>query len=206
MSHSLLVIGRAHETLTSLVDMETGYRGFLITGRDEFLEPYDEGRRAAIEGIAELEDLTADNPGQLARWQVLRTYSGSGSATSPIRTSRCGATSAGHRSQDEVEALVASGEGKRRTDEMRAIVDEAIRVEQGLLESRQQVSGAARERLLLVLLVGTLIAVGLALLLATLLTTNIAGGVGRLAASGPPDRLLATLTYAPASIAKTRSA
>src|SRR4051794_434108 len=32
--------------LTSMLDMETGVRGFQLTGKQEFLEPYVPGRRA----------------------------------------------------------------------------------------------------------------------------------------------------------------
>src|SRR6266536_4522337 len=57
VSHSLLVLGTAHQTLTSLVDMETGYRGFLLTGRDDFLEPYQAGQQTADQNLAELRQL-----------------------------------------------------------------------------------------------------------------------------------------------------
>jgi CHASE3 domain sensor protein len=44
-----------HALLTSLVEQETGQRGFLLTGRDSFLEPYERGRRqteATLDGLA----------------------------------------------------------------------------------------------------------------------------------------------------------
>ncbi len=50
---------------------ETGQRGFLLTGRDDYLLPYD----AAIERVTfltgELQRLTADNPAEQARLQAL---------------------------------------------------------------------------------------------------------------------------------------
>lgn len=184
VSHSLLVIGTAHETLTSLVDMETGYRGFLLTGRDEFLEPYHEGWRLTDENLTQLEALTQDNPSPSARWHELRTQvqDWRSSVTEPGIALRRD-VDGGRRTQDEVEAMMASGLGRRRFDAMRQTIAEAIKAEEALLAARQQARAASHERLLFVLLVGTLVAIGMALLLATLLTTNIAGGVGRLAAS-----------------------
>jgi signal transduction histidine kinase/CheY-like chemotaxis protein len=43
----------------SMVDQETGQRGFLITGREEFLEPYEIGKTEFVELIAQLRQLVA---------------------------------------------------------------------------------------------------------------------------------------------------
>ncbi|HEU4630513.1 MAG TPA: methyl-accepting chemotaxis protein [Gemmatimonadaceae bacterium] len=69
--HSYTVIDAAHEALAALVDMETGYRGFLITGDDAFLDPYTEGASTYRAKLTELQTLTADNPAQVARWRDL---------------------------------------------------------------------------------------------------------------------------------------
>nr|MBF0665905.1 CHASE3 domain-containing protein [Brevundimonas sp.] len=55
--------------LLSLVDAETGQRGFLLTGRPEFLDPYNRADRSVPEHIEELERLTRGDPlleGQIA--------------------------------------------------------------------------------------------------------------------------------------------
>ena len=54
VAHADRVIARAQDALKRLVDMETGLRGYLVTGRREFLEPYD---AAAGRIDRELEDL-----------------------------------------------------------------------------------------------------------------------------------------------------
>ena len=184
VSHSLLVIGTARETLTSLVDMETGYRGFLLTGRDEFLEPYQAGQLAADENLAELQELSVDTPEQMARWAELgalvQNWRGD-VAERGIALRR--EVEGGRRSQDEVEAWVASGVGRRRFEMMRQLVADAITLEQARLDARQQTSADARVRLRFVLVVGTMIAVGLGLALATLLTTDVASHLDRLARS-----------------------
>src|SRR5689334_15398559 len=43
VDHTQAVITAADEALAALVDMESGYRGFLLTGREDFLEPYTSG-------------------------------------------------------------------------------------------------------------------------------------------------------------------
>lgn len=61
------VIGEGKEILSSMVDMETGMRGFLIAGKDEFLEPYFAGQEVFTKTISELKKVVNDNPRQVAR-------------------------------------------------------------------------------------------------------------------------------------------
>ena len=53
------------------MDAETGQRGFLLTGKDEFLEPYDAARTRLGEDLSRLKRLTEDNQPQQARIQRL---------------------------------------------------------------------------------------------------------------------------------------
>ena len=75
VTHTNEVTTLASEALAGLVDMETGYRGFLITGEDEFLEPYEAGRRIYRQRLVTLTEITADNPTQVVRWEDLRSRS-----------------------------------------------------------------------------------------------------------------------------------
>src|SRR4051794_14557599 len=136
VSHSLRVIGTAHETLTSLVDMETGYRGYLLTGRDEFLEPYRDGGETADQNLAELMELTADNPAQVGRWQELanRITEWKAAATEPGIALRRDVTN-GQRDVNDLMAWVGSGIGKQRFDAMRQIIGEAITTEEQILNA-----------------------------------------------------------------------
>ncbi len=52
--------------LKAYVDQETGLRG-VITGREEFLEPYDSGRQEERSRSARLRDLLRDEPALLAQ-------------------------------------------------------------------------------------------------------------------------------------------
>ena len=44
IQHDAPVIANARQLLRLVVDRETGQRGFVITGKQEFLEPYDNAR------------------------------------------------------------------------------------------------------------------------------------------------------------------
>jgi signal transduction histidine kinase len=65
--HTYRVMTTLDHTLGSLQDAETGERGFLITGRTEYLEPYNTGVEHVENDLATLRALTADNPQQQQR-------------------------------------------------------------------------------------------------------------------------------------------
>ncbi|HEY8561588.1 MAG TPA: CHASE3 domain-containing protein [Pyrinomonadaceae bacterium] len=56
-----LILIELDETLTSTIDVETGARGFVIGGTDNFLEPLKAGKQNALKNLAELRKLTDDN-------------------------------------------------------------------------------------------------------------------------------------------------
>jgi len=64
VAHTSIVRMKLSATIKDVIDMETGVRGFALTGEDSFLSPYAAGRSAATADLAALRLLTADNTGQ----------------------------------------------------------------------------------------------------------------------------------------------
>ncbi|HEY9196724.1 MAG TPA: CHASE3 domain-containing protein [Mucilaginibacter sp.] len=64
VDHSNLVIQKLDSTISVIKDVETGVRGYLLTHRDEFLEPYSGSAEKAWSLVNELKALTTDNPRQ----------------------------------------------------------------------------------------------------------------------------------------------
>ncbi|MCB1760652.1 MAG: methyl-accepting chemotaxis protein [Gammaproteobacteria bacterium] len=71
VNHTYEVIGVANEVGAVLVDMESGQRGFVITGQDDYLEPYQQGNGRFAELIARGRELTSGSPEQMQRWQAV---------------------------------------------------------------------------------------------------------------------------------------
>lgn len=65
--HTQDTLLRLDETLTLTLDMETGVRGFIITGNDTYLQPFNRGKNNVGENLSRLRSLTADNPTQQQR-------------------------------------------------------------------------------------------------------------------------------------------
>src|SRR4028119_2451243 len=64
VTHTLSVERAVQSLVTSLLDVETGQRGYLLTRRDLYLEPYEAGRARVGQQVADLRTLTADNAAQ----------------------------------------------------------------------------------------------------------------------------------------------
>ena len=64
VTHTLAVQRAVQSLANSLLDVETGQRGFLLTRRDVYLEPYDAGRSRVGQQVSDLRTLTADNAAQ----------------------------------------------------------------------------------------------------------------------------------------------
>ncbi|WP_316750211.1 response regulator [Pedobacter gandavensis] len=60
--HSNEVITALEEVISTLKDAETGQRGYLLTGENIFLDPYDGAKQRAITLLQNVASLTRDNP------------------------------------------------------------------------------------------------------------------------------------------------
>lgn len=66
VEHTYNVIATAQAIVASAVDMETGMRGFLLAGQEQFLAPYTGGKTHFYQLIDELSQTVSDNPAQVA--------------------------------------------------------------------------------------------------------------------------------------------
>ena len=72
VAHAQEVSTTLELTLRHLVDVETGGRGFALTGDGLFLESYESGKQAVTRDLERLSILVADNPDQRRRLDLLR--------------------------------------------------------------------------------------------------------------------------------------
>ncbi|MET0356682.1 MAG: response regulator [Cellvibrio sp.] len=71
VTHTETVIGKANEVSKLTIDMQTGLRGYLITGEESFLAPYRIAKSRFGSDLASLMELTADNSIQTDRLKRL---------------------------------------------------------------------------------------------------------------------------------------
>jgi signal transduction histidine kinase/CHASE3 domain sensor protein len=65
VDHTNQVISQAHYTQKLLLDMETGFRGYLLSGNQEFLQPYEQANAEIDSSLQELKNRVSDNPSQV---------------------------------------------------------------------------------------------------------------------------------------------
>lgn len=131
VEHTDRVIGNANETVKLSIDMETGVRGFLITGDERFLDPYEVAKPRIFGSLQGLRSMVEDNPQQVERIDRLialqQAWNDFGSDLIAQR-----------RSQGDYRASIGSGRGKRLTDEIRKEFDALINAEQQLRMTRNE--------------------------------------------------------------------
>jgi len=131
VEHTDRVINNANEAVKLTVDLETGMRGFLLSGDEHFLDPYETAKPRIAVALNTLLELTADNPVQtdrLRRLQALQTEWAT-YAQSMIDL---------QRASGDYKAAVKAGRGKRLTDEIRKQFDDVIDTEQTLRTTRNE--------------------------------------------------------------------
>lgn len=129
VQHTDRVINNANDAVKLTVDLETGMRGFLLSGDEHFLDPYETAKPRIAVALNTLLELTADNPVQtdrLLRLQALQ-QEWAQYAQSLIDL---------QRSSGDFRAVVKAGRGKRLTDEIRKQFEDVIDAEQQLRTSR----------------------------------------------------------------------
>ncbi|HMG86679.1 MAG TPA: CHASE3 domain-containing protein [Terracidiphilus sp.] len=141
VAHTHQVQLKLSETLALLTDAETGQRGFLYTGEERYLAPYNLAIRQIQSRIDELSRLTADNPSQRAAIRQLRSLARE-------KLNELAATIALYRSGkvDDARKLVLSDAGLRTMENIRTVVA-LMDEEESRLESDRDASYRATIRL-----------------------------------------------------------
>ena len=127
--HSQQVIGRANELTTLSVDLETGTRGFLLTGDERFLEPYVLGRPKLAAGMDVLVTEVRDNPLQVERLKQLQALQRQWDAYAQTLIEQ-------RRRGQSVEAMLRADTGKLMFDGMRRQWASFIDTEEVLRDQR----------------------------------------------------------------------
>ncbi|MGV8869096.1 MAG: methyl-accepting chemotaxis protein [Janthinobacterium svalbardensis] len=175
-THTYQVLAENSAMLESLINMETGQRGYVITGAEASLEPYKAGQAGFGTHLAKARDMTSDNPAQQERLMKLDAAKQAwlAGALDPVIAMRR-AVAQGTAAIEPVLALEKEGRGKQGMDAMRALLGEIGQAETVLLAQRSEAAAALQARTHWTLLGGGAAALILAALIAWWLARNISG-------------------------------
>lgn len=131
VTHTYQVMLQLEETLSAVASAETGQRGFIITGDESYLQPYNEADATISDHLRTLRQLVSDNPSQLRRLDHLQN-------NISVRFSQMRENIERLRSGDSeaIRSTIRSNRGKTTMDEIRATVAEMDNEEGKLLSAR----------------------------------------------------------------------
>jgi signal transduction histidine kinase len=140
LTHSREANAAADRLEELVIDLETGVRGFVITGQERFLAPWSAARAAfAVEARA-LENF-ADRPEQKRRVRKIES-----DTAAYITEYTVPLVSAVRRNKPVARSIATTAEGKRRVDALRRRFDRFKSVERALLAARQRHDDTIAER------------------------------------------------------------
>lgn len=137
VTHTYKVIAKANDILASAVDMETGMRGYLLAGKEEFLEPYNNGKKNFVSQVSELQQTVNDNPAQVRLLDEIRSTieDWETKVTEPMIDLRRKIGDA--KTMDDMADLVGEARGKVYFDGFRKIMADFSSEEKALMQSRK---------------------------------------------------------------------
>jgi methyl-accepting chemotaxis protein len=172
VEHTHLVRAGLDTLLLSVVDAETGQRGYVIAGNAEFLDPYTNGKASADLAFAGLRKLTADNAVQQARLDRLRPELDAKflEMARVIEQRKI--------SFEAAQAAITTGQGRAIMLRIRALVKEMDDDEASLLAARAREAESSSEMTTAVIQWGSIAAIILTILVGWLITSSLSKQIG----------------------------
>lgn len=135
VDHTYQVLLETEALYSTLADAETGTRGFTITGDAAYLRPYEFALGKLQLRKTALKQLTSDNPEQQQRIAKVDSL-----IDDKVQTMQRTIDTRKEQGFEAARQVTLSGEGRLQMDGIREILNDILRVEQGLLTDREQKS------------------------------------------------------------------
>ncbi|SFH16066.1 CHASE3 domain-containing protein, partial [Methylobacterium gossipiicola] len=177
--HTIKVIDAANHALGGMVDQETGYRGYLLSGDAKFLAPYQKGAETFSAAWREAKALTQDNPAQQERLEAIHRMAEAwhtGVAEKGI------ALMADPQTRDAARQTEIDGAGKEAMDGVRSRIADIVNAESALMQTRREAQSAAFDTTTQMIVVGIVANVLIACGIGLLLIRTVAKPVNRVSA------------------------
>ena len=131
LAHTWEVIGQEEKLMLSVTNAETSARSFVITGREDFLAPYNDAERTLPGDIQHFKDLTVDNPIQQSNIEEARAV-----INRRMTMLRQGSDARRAGGFDAAASLVSSGIGTTEMEKLRVLIAQMDGEERRLLLNR----------------------------------------------------------------------
>jgi PAS domain S-box-containing protein len=130
-AHTYQVLTNLEYVISDLKDIESGTRGYVITGQEEFLEPYINASKLLKSDLSDLRQLISDNMSQIRSLTSLELQ-----IQQKLEFQQKQVEQRKASNFNAAKALLAEGIGKKMMDEIRRTVSDMKNVENDLLSQR----------------------------------------------------------------------
>ena len=147
VTHDHKVLAASNAIVQSALNMETGMRGYLLAGKDEFLDSYKNGEKKIFDTIAVLTKSVSQQPEQVQRLQEIdksiKQWEDKAVEKMAVRRE------IGHsKTMNDMAQLVGEQRGKVYFNKFRQQIAQFIQAEQSLLEQRQRQFIASKQSII----------------------------------------------------------
>ena len=160
--HTYRVMQQSESMLLSMVNIETGLRGFVASGDEKFLEPLKKGQQDFGEHHSKAKSLTSDNPSQQTRLDSLMAQHRQFMEVANGLLAQRRDVNAGKSTLEELLKEFRAGKDKAAMDAFRGGIAEFTKAESTLLDERSAAMASTASAVTYILALG-----GVGLCLAT---------------------------------------
>ena len=168
VNHTHQVLFELEHILGSSVDAETGERGYIITGENNYLEPYLSSKKQLFLHLEKAKELTVDNPTQQRNLSELqqKLVTLSNRMEDVITTRKT-------KGFAEAQKMIATNEGKLMLDDVRERLAKSVAMEDSLLREREIVSRQDTESFTHIFIALLLVIAAVLLVVYAIISTNL---------------------------------
>ncbi len=171
IAHKYAIIGGLNNLLSNLKDAETGQRGFIITGRANYLEPYLNALDRTKQNISVLKELMQHSPKEQEKLGVIETLINKKfdelEETIQLRKNEA-------KGFEAAQNVILTDKGKIIMDQIRQSMKELEHQELTLLQQQTTKADESAKKEIITIILGTIITLISLFLIAFFLTRNIA--------------------------------
>ena len=202
-SHTRKTLEHLDDVISILKDAETGQRGYIITGEDAYLEPYQFAISNVDKTIQTLRELISDNPEQLYRLDMLKPL-----VVEKLAELKETIDLRKDKGFDVAVKVIRTNKGKKVMDDARKLIDEMEDEEKGVLERHNKEVKASSDLTIFAIVYGIPLAFAILILagfwIVRTITRQLLESIAQLSASSA--EILATTTQVASSAAETAAA
>jgi len=174
VEHTYKVIATANDIIAAGVDMETGMRGYLLAGKEEFLDPYKGGQKRFYDLVASLSNTVSDNPAQVKLLAEVKDNIDAWQKDVTEVQIALRREIGDAKTMDDMADLVAEARGKKYFDKFRGQIGTFVDREQKLMDERKNNAVKTSSNSMYMIIGGVILAVILALVISLFLANSVA--------------------------------